>query len=132
MQICVVDGESCDARSVQNARELRASDDGSVLIGWQSTDGRGDGMGRLLLRTRSSGLIRLPDVVIRDKNDTFHIDNHTFATFRLKVVAVQYDNYTGMGTILSNVMPIVSEKFVVKTQRAMNDYSKNEVRSHLL
>ena len=83
-------------------------------------------MGRLLLRPPSSGLIRLPDVVIRDKNDTFHIENHTFSTFRLKVVAVQYDRYTGVGSVLGNVMPTVSEKFVVKTQRAMNDYSKNE------
>ena len=126
MQICVIDGESCDSRNIQNARELRASDDDSVLIGWQSTDGRGDGMGRLLLRTPPSGIVRLPDVVVRDKNDTFHIENHTFSTFRLKAIVIRYDPYTGVGSILPNVTPTVSEKFVIKTQRAMNDYSKNE------
>ncbi|KAJ9528351.1 hypothetical protein QJQ45_014324 [Haematococcus lacustris] len=61
------------------------------------------------------GQARLPDLSVHDKNDTFHWQGASYSTFRL------------MGRCPNTeIQPAISHKFVVKTQRALNDYRKSE------
>ncbi len=56
--------------------------------------------------------MRLPDLFITDKNDTFHMDTHTYSSFRLMARAIQRDIY-GNVVVLQQVVPAISAKFVV-------------------
>lgn len=66
------------------------------------------------------GRARLP-VSVTDKTDTFKQSGEGAGSFRLKAVAV-----SGMGQAVPGIPPLASVKIVVKTQRALNDYRKNE------
>lgn len=59
------------------------------------------------------GTVRLPDVYVRDKNDTFQFGGRSYSTFRLLARAVRRDA-AGMATPIISVMPAISPKFVVR------------------
>ncbi|KAG2453449.1 hypothetical protein HYH02_001670 [Chlamydomonas schloesseri] len=124
--VTVVDGDSYSESAPANyghVRELLKNDDESILLGAYQAGSKTDPDGRLYLRM-TEGLVKLPDVCVTDKNDTFHFNNETFSTFRLMAKAVRREY--GRLVVVENVRPTVSGKFIVKTQRALNDYRKSE------
>ncbi|PNW75496.1 hypothetical protein CHLRE_12g529050v5 [Chlamydomonas reinhardtii] len=124
--VTVVDGDSYSESAPANyghVRELLKNDDESILLGAYQAGSKTDPDGRLYLRM-TEGLVKLPDVCVTDKNDTFHFNNETFGTFRLMAKAVRREY--GRLVVVENVRPTVSGKFIVKTQRALNDYRKSE------
>jgi hypothetical protein len=62
------------------------------------------------------GLVKLPDLTVTDKNDTFHCAGDTFSCFRLLAVPVRRDA-TGRTVVLQGLPPAVSNKFVVSGVR---------------
>ncbi|KAG1679301.1 hypothetical protein FOA52_009331 [Chlamydomonas sp. UWO 241] len=127
VQLSVIDGESVQTGAqprLNNVKELLKSDEGNVLVGSYMSATGADANGRLHMRL-TDGQCRLPDIHVKDKNDTFHLDGHTYSSFRLMGVAIQRDMY-GHAVLLDNIVPAVSQKFNVKTQRALNDYRKSE------
>lgn len=63
------------------------------------------------------GICRLPDIFIKDKNDTFHMDSHTYSSFRLMGRVVQRDLMGSPTVVLDTITPAVSEKFIVSLSR---------------
>lgn len=125
LQLFLVDGESCaDDTPVnpESLKELLKSDEGVALLGAHLAGNHGDGHGRIL-GTLQAGFWKLPDIVVTDKTDTFRCLGSTFSSFRLVARAVQHD-VDGRFMIMSHIPPAVSSKFVIKTQRALNDFSK--------
>eukprot|EP00798_Chlamydomonas_sp_ICE-L_P031496 gene31496-6684_t len=126
-QISVIDGDSFaegSSAGMANIKELLKSDDGQALLGCHSAGNKVDANGRLHIQCQD-GIARLPDVFITDKTDTFHMAGATYSSFRLMSVAIKRDLY-GNTTPLETIPPVVSGKFHVKTQRALNDYRKSE------
>ncbi|KAG2498858.1 hypothetical protein HYH03_003050 [Edaphochlamys debaryana] len=124
--VSVVDGESYSETAPGNyghVKELLKNDDDSILLGAYQAGSKTEADGRLYLRM-NEGQVKLPDVCVTDKNDTFHLNNETFGTFRLMARAVRREGYHL--TPVENVRPTVSGRFIVKTQRALNDYRKSE------
>lgn len=126
--VSVVDGDSYSDNSatgnLHNVHELLKNDDGNVLIGVYQAGHRAAADGRLYLRLPDrQGCIKLPDVCVTDKNDTFHHLNETFSSFRVMAKAVRRDMF-GNVLVADDIAPCVSGKFIVKTQRALNDYRK--------
>ncbi|GFR43768.1 hypothetical protein Agub_g4882 [Astrephomene gubernaculifera] len=125
--VSVVDGESYSESSPStyaHVKELLKNDDESILLGAYQAGTKTEADGRLYLRM-NEGQVKLPDVCVTDKNDTFHLNGETFSTFRLMARAVRRD---GLGHLqpVDNVRPSVSGRFIVKTQRALNDYRKSD------
>lgn len=56
--------------------------------------------------------MRLPDVHITDKNDTFHLNGDTYSSFRLIAKAVKRDLY-GNPVPVDDIQLAVSAKFIV-------------------
>mmetsp|Transcript_40431 Transcript_40431/g.89814 ORF Transcript_40431/g.89814 Transcript_40431/m.89814 type:complete len:922 (-) Transcript_40431:1054-3819(-) len=126
VQVSVIDGESFSTASgaKSHVRELLKSDEGNTLIGSYVAGSKPDSHGRLFVKLQE-GTTRLPDVHVTDKNDTFHMSGNSYGSFRLMAVAIKRDLY-GNAVPLENATPAVSAKFIVKTQRALNDYRKSE------
>ncbi|PNG99636.1 hypothetical protein TSOC_014581, partial [Tetrabaena socialis] len=125
--VSVIDGESYNENAggnFSNVKELLKNDDGSVLLGAYQAGSKTEADGRMYLRMKE-GQLKLPDICITDKNDTFHLNNETYSTFRMMARAVRRDGY-GHLTTLENIRPAVTGRFIVKTQRALNDYRKSE------
>ena len=60
-----------------------------------------------------NGFVKLPDLSVTDKNDTFHAhQGNSFPSFRLMAVAVRQDEW-GNPLTLDNIPPAMSAKFVV-------------------
>lgn len=87
---------------------------GQVLLGSHTSGIKSDGCGRLLVKLQD-GSSRLPDVFVTDKTDTFHMDAHTYSSFRLMARAFQRDLY-GNAVLLDHIAPAVSEKFIVSAR----------------
>ncbi len=83
----------------------------SILLGAYQAGSKTEADGRLYLRM-TDGQVKLPDLCVNDKNDTFHLNNETFGTFRLMARAVQREGYGQLST-LDNVRPTVSGRFIV-------------------
>lgn len=64
-------------------------------------------------------------MLVTDKNDTFHLNGGSFSSFRLMARAMKRDLY-GNAAPIDSMPPAITGKFVVKTQRALNDYRKSE------
>ncbi|KXZ52828.1 hypothetical protein GPECTOR_8g211 [Gonium pectorale] len=125
--VSVVDGESYSESANTNyghVKELLKNDDDTILLGAYQAGIKTEADGRLYLRM-NEGQVKLPDVCVTDKNDTFHLNNETFSTFRLMARAVRREGYGHLNTV-DNIRPAVSGRFIVKTQRALNDYRKSE------
>ncbi|GLC37795.1 hypothetical protein PLESTB_001477500 [Pleodorina starrii] len=125
--VSVVDGESYNEAAAGNynrIKELLKNDDESILLGAYQAGTKAESDGRVYLRM-NEGQVKLPDLCVTDKNDTFHLNNETFGTFRLMARAVRREGY-GVLTPLDNIRQAVSGRFIVKTQRALNDYRKSE------
>ena len=58
------------------------------------------------------GQVRLPDVNITDKNDTFHLHGESYGTFRLMAQAVKRDLF-GRAVPIESIPPAISGKFIV-------------------
>jgi hypothetical protein len=74
---------------------------------------RTDGNGGLLLKL-SDGSCRLPDILITDKNDTFHSNGQTYSTFRIMAHVIQRDNFGNISQP-DNIAPAISAKLIVRT-----------------
>ncbi|EFJ45471.1 hypothetical protein VOLCADRAFT_105916 [Volvox carteri f. nagariensis] len=125
--VSVIDGESYNENTAGNynhIKELLKNDDESILLGAYQAGVKAESDGRVYLRM-NEGQVKLPDLCVTDKNDTFHLNNETFGTFRLTARAVRREGY-GVLTLVENIRPAVSGRFIVKTQRALNDYRKSE------
>lgn len=86
----------------------------SILLGAYQAGSKTEADGRLYLRM-TDGQVKLPDLCVNDKNDTFHLNNETFGTFRLMARAVQREGYGQLST-LDNVRPTVSGRFIVSAK----------------
>lgn len=128
IQVSVIDGESYNSSNPAVARssvnELLTSDESQPLLGSYLSGTKSDAEGRIFLKFQD-GRARLPDLFVSDKNDTFHKDGSTYNTFRLMARAVTRD-LNGNPEPVPVVLSAISAKFVVKTQRALNDYRKSE------
>ncbi|KAL6762293.1 hypothetical protein V8C86DRAFT_2519634 [Haematococcus lacustris] len=117
VQVSIIDGDSWTEAAPGNmstVRELLKSDEGRCLLNSQAAGVKPDAKGRITVRLQG-GQARLPDLSVHDKNDTFHWQGASYSTFRL------------MGRCPNTeIQPAISHKFVVKTQRALNDYRKSE------
>lgn len=80
--------------------------------------------GRVYLRM-NEGQVKLPDLCVTDKNDTFHLNNETFGTFRLMARAVRREGH-GTLTAVENIRPTVSGRFIVSTCAETRDGYGNE------
>lgn len=90
---------------------------GNVLLSTNVANTKPDPDGRLYLRP-VDGKVRMPDVCITDKNDTFHMDTSTFSTFRLMARLVRRS--AGSAVLVDTVPACVSGKFVVSCGLAEN------------
>ncbi|GIL46734.1 hypothetical protein Vafri_3654 [Volvox africanus] len=125
--VSVVDGESYNENASGNythLKELLKNDDDSILLGAYQAGIKAESDGRVYLRM-NEGQVKLPDLCVTDKNDTFHLNSETFGTFRLLARAVRREGF-GVLKPVENIRPAVSGRFIVKTQRALNDYRKSE------
>jgi hypothetical protein len=92
---------------------------GNALIGVYQAGFRAAADGRLYLRLpERQGCIKLPDVCVTDKNDTFHLQNVTFTSFRVMAKAVRRDMFNN-ALAADDVKPCVSGKFIVRARAFM-------------
>ncbi|KAG1679168.1 hypothetical protein FOA52_000524 [Chlamydomonas sp. UWO 241] len=126
VQICVIDGDSVtDGCGDRGARPmLRSDSDGRWLLTADCPDGSAAVVGGWLCVALSEGRCQLPTVKIQDKTDTCQVGGVSAGSFRLLARAVAHDPQTGALVPLGHIQPAISAKFVVKTQRALNDYHK--------
>jgi len=127
VQVSVIDGESWNEAQPSNTsrvRELLKSDEGLPLLSCSMPGHRVHPSGRIILKLQN-GLVKLPDVSVTDKNDTFHLMGTSFGSFRLMARAVKRDLFGNL-QLVESIPPAVTGKFIVKTQRAISDYRKCE------
>ncbi|MEW5306145.1 MAG: hypothetical protein WDW36_008633 [Sanguina aurantia] len=130
IQVSIIDGEAYNDRHPDSSiHELLKSDDGYALLLCAGAGSSVDGDGRLIVQLQD-GQAKLPDLCVTDKNDTFKLKGLTYSSFRMMARAVKRD-LQGNPTPLHNIAPAISEKLIVKTQRALNDYRKSEFPHHL-
>jgi len=60
-----------------------------------------------------SGNVKLPDVSVTGKNDTFHLGGLSFSSFRLMACAVRRDLYSGKHQVVDSILPAITRKFIV-------------------
>ncbi|KAG1659380.1 hypothetical protein FOA52_007843 [Chlamydomonas sp. UWO 241] len=124
VQLSIVDGED-----VGQFNKLLHSDEGQPLLGAHLTTTQRDTQGRLLLPfapVPSSS--RLPELYMTAKNP-FQARGSKYVSFRLLATAIERDA-DGNAVPLACVQPAVSCRFVIKTQRTLNDSRKPEYPHH--
>lgn len=83
---------------------------GTVLLSTNLANSKADPDGRVYLRSLD-GKVRLPDLCITDKNDTFHMGTATFGCFRLMARAVRRS--AGSAGLVDGIPTCLSGKFIV-------------------
>ncbi|WIA29348.1 hypothetical protein OEZ86_011853 [Tetradesmus obliquus] len=126
VQLSVIDGDAYNSTApdpLATIMELHTSDEGVPLLQCYGTN-RAIHVGTVVVALQN-GRAKLPEVFVTDKNDTFHFgDGATTGHFRLLALAMRRDEL-GNPVPVEGVAPAVSNTFVVKTQRALNDYRKS-------
>eukprot|EP00882_Tetradesmus_deserticola_P013258 GHRQ01014062.1.p1 GENE.GHRQ01014062.1~~GHRQ01014062.1.p1 ORF type:complete len:404 (+),score=192.97 GHRQ01014062.1:311-1522(+) len=126
VQLSVIDGDAYNDAApdpLTTVMELHASDDGVPLLQCYGPN-RALHAGTVVVPLQG-GRAKLPEAFITDKNDTFHFGGGaTTGHFRLLALAMRRDEL-GNPVPVEGVAPAVSNAFVVKTQRALNDYRKS-------
>ena len=105
--------------------ELLRDAEGNPILACGSASGFVLPSGHVLL-TLQNGQAKLPQLSVLEKTDSFRQGaRESVGGFRLAAAVVAQTADSGYAPVES-VAPAVSEKFVVKTQRACSDYRKVE------